>query len=248
MTKAKAATKKRLKPTTATKKTVSSGANKIVVQRRAKVSDGPIQCWAHGRTGKRCTAKVSSREGEPIPIPYCDRHLHSGDGALKVVTHPLFGKALVARYNLPAKYRMAYWGLRGKCQTCDVEDRAISFYPPNPKTGTNIDPKVEGGRTLKLTNYNGVLNPGGTGDVIQYAACPGPNEVQNMRSTFHYYGLRNGIVGGLEFVTLRPVPKNTQLLHWYGSGWWKERGMKRADVGTKRYPAPRRLVKSKDAK
>jgi len=136
----------------------------------------------------------------------------------KVVTHPLFGKALVARYDLPAKYRMAYWGIRGKCASCDVEDRAISFYPPNPVTGSNIDPKVEGGRTLKRNNYNGVLNPGRTGDVIQFAGCPGPDEKQNMRSTFQYYGLRNGIIGGLEFVTLQPVPKNTQLLHWYGSG------------------------------
>ena len=66
-----------------------------------------------------------------------------------------------------------------------------------------------------------------------------------MRSTFQYFGLRNGDLGGLEFVTLVPVPKNTQLLHWYGSGWWEERGIKRADVGTKRYPAPLRDAPAK---
>jgi hypothetical protein len=99
---------------------------------------------------------------------------------------------------------------------------------------------------LKRNNYNGVLNPGGTGDVVQYAACPGPNERQNMRSFFQYFGLRNGEIGGLEFVTLMPVPKNTQLLHWYGSDWWSARGLKRQDVGTKRYPATLR-VKSGDA-
>ncbi len=214
-------------------------------QKRAKVSDQSIQCWAHSQSGKRCTAKVTSREGEPIPIPYCERHLNSGDGALKVVNHPFFGKALVARYDLPAKYRMAYWGKRGRCSSCDVEDRAISYYPPNPITGSNIDPKIPGGRTLKRHNYNGVLNPGDTGDIIQYAACPGPNEKQNMRSTFQYFGLRNGDIGGLEFVTLVPVPKNTQLLHWYGSGWWEERGIKRQDVGTKRYPAPLRDAPAK---
>jgi len=235
MTKAKATTKSR-KPTM---KTANSGT-KIRPQSRAKVSDQPIQCWAHSHTGKRCRAKISSREGEPIPVPYCDRHLKSGDGAIRVVNHPLFGKALVARYDLPANYRMAYWGMRGRCQTCDVEDRAISFYPPNSVTGTNIDPKVEGGRTLKTDNYNGVLNPGGTGDVVQFAGCPGPKERQNMRSTFQYWGCRNGDVGGLEFVTLMPIPKNTQLLHWYGSGWWSERGIKRQDVGTTRYPAPLR--------
>lgn len=79
--------------------------------------------------------------------------------------------------------------------------------------------------------------------MIQYAACPGPGERQNMRSTFQYYGLRNGIIGGLEFVTLEEVPRGTQLLHWYGSSWWSSRGIKRQDVGTKRYPAPRRAAK-----
>lgn len=65
-----------------------------------------------------------------------------------------------------------------------------------------------------------------------------------MRSTFQYFGKRNGDIGGLEFVTLMAVPKNTQLLHWYGSDWWKNRGMKRCDVGTRRYPATRRESKS----
>lgn len=231
--------KPQCKITTQTNKNVSK--IKIKPQKRASVTvEQAIQCWAHSQTGKRCSAKVISREGEPIPIPYCDRHLKCGDGALKVVKHPHFGYALVARYDLPAKYRMAYWGNRGKCSTCDVEDRAISFYPPNPITGTNFDPKIQGGRTLKRHNYNGVLNPGDTGDIIQYAGCPGPNEKQNMRSTFQYFGLRNGNIGGLEFITLQPVSKNTQLLHWYGSNWWKERGMKRQDIGTKRYPAPLR--------
>lgn len=220
-----------------------STASKIIPQGRANATKVPLQCWAHGRTGSRCRTKVKSREGEPIPVPYCDVHLRTGDGALRVVNHPLFGRALVARYDLPRGYRMSYWGIRGRCQSCDVEDRAISYYPPDPGSGTNIDPTVEGGRTLRRHNYNGVLNPGGTGDVIQYAGCPGINEVQNMRSTFHYFGLRNGVMGGLEFVTLMPVPKNTQLLHWYGSGWWSERGIKRQDVGTRNYPAPLRPVR-----
>ena len=56
-----------------------------------------VQCWAHSKTGTRCSRMVKSREGEPVPIPYCDAHLDSGDGALKVVNHPFAGKALVAR-------------------------------------------------------------------------------------------------------------------------------------------------------
>ena len=107
-------------------------------------------------------------------------------------------------------------------------------------SGTNIDEKIPGRRTLKQNNYNGVLNPGETTDIIQFAACPGPNERQNMKSTFQYFGLRNGIMGGLEFITVEPIPKNTQLLHWYGSSWWSERGIKRCDVGSAKYPAPRR--------
>ncbi len=249
MTKAKEDAARGGGKTTATKKSSKVPTPpKITPQIRAKATNVPMRCWAHTLAGERCRSKVASREGEPIPIPYCDRHLRTGDGALRVVKHPLFGRALVARYDLPKSYRMAYWGKRGRCQACDVEDRAISYYPPDPTTGSNIDRRVEGGRTLKRHNYNGVLNPGGTGDVIQYAGCPGPNEKQNMRSTFQYFGLRNGKMGGLEFVTLMPVPKNTQFLHWYGSGWWNERGIKRQDVGTKRYPAPLRTTKDLTAK
>ena len=63
------------------------------------------------------------------------------------------------------------------------------------------------------------------------------------RSTFQYWGNRNGKTGGLEFVTLEKVPKNTQLCHWYGAGWWSARDVKRKDVATKKYPAPKRLKK-----
>ena len=137
------------------------------------------------------------------------------------------------RYDLPAKYRIVFWGKRGRCDDCNKEDRAISYYPPNPSSGR---------RKEDVDTYNGVLNPAGLGDIIQYAACPGPNERQNMRSTSQYWGVRNGNLGGLEFITLEPVPKDTQLCHWYGPGWWSARGVKRMDVGTKKYPAPLRTA------
>jgi len=63
---------------------------------------------------------------------------------------------------------------------CSDEDRSISYYPPDKRTGRNKE--KDGTRRV---NYNGVLNPEGTGDLIQYAACPGPNERQNMRYIFH---------------------------------------------------------------
>ncbi len=198
----------------------------------------PVQCWALNRTNsRRCQAICQSREGEPIPIPYCHRHLKTGDYALKVVTHKLVGKCLVARWDLPARYRMAFHGIRGKCETSDKEDRSISYYPPHPVTGSNCFPNT---RTLKRHNYNGVLNPKDTGDTLQYAACPGPTERQNIRSTFRYWGKRNGRLGGLEFVTIESIPKDTMLCHWYGAGWWSARGIQRRDIGTQKYPSPKR--------
>jgi hypothetical protein len=214
----------------------------ILPQKRATLLD-PVQCWAHSRGGVRCQALVKSREGEPIPIPYCRAHLRAGDGAVRVVKIQGEEKCLVARHDLPKNYRLAFWGQRGKCPTSDKDDRAISFYPPDARTGKNRD---ENG-VLRTHNYNGALNPDKTGDVIQYAACPGPTERQNMRSTFQYWGVRNGQMGGLEFVTLEAIPKNTQLCHWYGNGWWSARDIKRRDVGTNKFPAPKRMKKTPSA-
>mmetsp|Transcript_5331 Transcript_5331/g.11242 ORF Transcript_5331/g.11242 Transcript_5331/m.11242 type:complete len:283 (+) Transcript_5331:166-1014(+) len=192
----------------------------------------------------RCGAVLRPKNGEPVPIPYCARHLRSGDAGALAVAAPSHsgggGRCLVARADLPAGYRMAFFGKRGRCPPCTVDDRAISFYPPNRRTGRN----TADGR-LNNTNYNGVLRPEGTGDLIQYAACPGPSERQNMRSTFQYWGVRNGENGGLEFVTTEEVKAGTQLCHWYGSGWFPDRGLKRLDVGTEDYPAPKRRSKIK---
>jgi hypothetical protein len=72
---------------------------------------------------------------------------------------------------------MVFWGYRGKCASCLKEDRAIAFYPPDKITGRNRD----AAGNMVTHNYNGVLNPAQSGDIIQFAACPGPNERQNMR-------------------------------------------------------------------
>ena len=56
----------------------------------------PVQCWAHCHSGKRCLNIVKSREGEPIPIPYCDLHLRSGGdsaSSLAEVSAISFGRA-----------------------------------------------------------------------------------------------------------------------------------------------------------
>mmetsp|Transcript_12469 Transcript_12469/g.20702 ORF Transcript_12469/g.20702 Transcript_12469/m.20702 type:complete len:272 (+) Transcript_12469:84-899(+) len=226
------------------KRKTASSSSVIEPQGRTKTNE-PIRCWAHSKTaGNQCPKMVTSREGEPIPIPYCDVHLTCGDGAIRRVSHPFAGHCLVASHDLPKNYRMVLWGYRGKCNPCDKEDRSVSFYPPHAKTGRNFVPFT---KTLRTDNYNGVLNPKDTGDLLQFASCPGPTERQNMRSTFQYFGLRNGHMAGLEYVTLEPIAKNTQLCQWYGSGWWSARELKRCDVGTTRYPAPKRKSLEKEA-
>ena len=230
-------TKKKKPSSKASSSKRSSNDSRLIPQAPATTRQ-PVQCWALNQSNRqRCQAICKSREGEPIPVPYCHRHLQSGDHALKVVHHHLAGKCLVARYDLPARYRMAFYGIRGRCPASDKEDRSISYYPPHSVTGSNCYPNT---RTLKRHNYNGVLNPKDTGDLLQYAACPGPTERQNIRSTFRYWGKRNGHLGGLEFITLEPIPKNTMLCHWYGAGWWSARGIQRCDVGTDKHPAPKR--------
>ena len=199
----------------------------LLVQKRPKQGEA-LQCIAASKSGKRCTARVHAREeGEEWPIPWCDAHMRTGDGAVKRGKHPRCGDVLVARMAIPKGYRLVYWGRRDRCPRCDKEDRCVSFYPMSKHTG-------------ERSAYNGVINPGGTDDVMQFASCPGPNELCNMRSTDTYYGQRNGELCGLEFVTTRPIAPNEQLTHWYGPGWFKVREIKRTDVGTKRYPAPRR--------
>jgi hypothetical protein len=49
--------------------------------------------------------------------------------------------------------------------------------------------------------------------------------------------------GARQFVTTQRIRKNEQLCHWYGPEWWSARNLKRANVGTSKYPAPLRESK-----
>ncbi|CAK0872851.1 unnamed protein product, partial [Prorocentrum cordatum] len=63
-------------------------------------------CIATGRAdGKPCLRAC----GEP-GVPYCKAHMKYGDPSLKVATHPVAGKILVAARDLPKGYRLALWG------------------------------------------------------------------------------------------------------------------------------------------
>lgn len=54
-------------------------------------------------------------------------------------------------------------------------------------------------------------------------------------------------VGCAQFVTTQRIRKNEQLCHWYGPEWWSARNLKRANVGTEKYPAPLRESKAQGA-
>lgn len=45
-------------------------------------------------------------------------------------------------------------------------------------------------------------------------------------------------------MTTQRIRKNEQLCHWYGPEWWSARNLKRANVGTEKYPAPLRESKA----
>ena len=116
----------------------------IIVPQRPVPRDctKPVQCWAHSKAGKRCECSVVRPPADAtpsirnsLPVPLCRTHMSAGDGALKVVKHPTFGKILVARCDLPKGYRTVYWGHRKQCGYATdndgnvVEDRAVSFAP-----------------------------------------------------------------------------------------------------------------------
>ena len=155
------------------------------------------------------------------PVPYCEKHLELGDDALKVYMHPKgFGKILVARFNLPKGYRMVYHGVRRSTGSDDDldpdEDRTLWFYP------------TPGG------DVNGYLDPTNCpGSVLQFAANGGPGEVANLKQNDRAFGYRNGAYGGMEYEAKMWIPAGTQLVHHYGSSWWKDRPeLTRCNVGT----------------
>lgn len=120
---------------------------------------------------------------------------------MKLARHPQCGRILVARHDLPKGYRLVYHGVRRSVRdlhSVDAEeDRTIWFYP---------DEKV-----------NGFLDPAGIyGCVMQFAACTGPGELANLKQSGRTYGGRGCKYGGVEYITKMPVPKGSQLVHWYG--------------------------------
>ena len=147
-----------------------------------------------------------------------DPYHQKGDGAFRVVPHPVAGQVLVANFDIPKGYKTVFWGTRKRWRdTKEGEDYAMTFR----SNGGVIDP----------TTHK-------EGSQMQFMSCPGPNERMNMRSTNEFFGAtyEKGLVGR-EFLVTEDVKKNHQLLIWYGAQWFNSRDIKRIDVGTKKYPA-----------
>ena len=181
---------------------------------------------SHSKTGRPC----SKRKDPECALPFCKAHRDKGDGAFRKVPHPLAGLCLVANFDIPKGYKTVFWGTRKRWR--DTENKEGGDYAMSFRTnGGVIDP----------TTHK-------EGSQLQFMSCPGPNEKMNMRSTDRFFGAthekdpsdRTGKRGGLvgrEFVVMDDVPKNHQLLIWYGSQWFNARGIPRIDVGLPRYPA-----------
>jgi len=215
-----------------TRKVTSAGVRK----RRAEEVPRKKQ---HGVLSGRCIS--TSLKGEPchglLPVknqkgdlcdmvPYCTTCRKQGDPSLRVTDHPKFGKILVAKRDLPKGYRMAWWG-----------NRTTARKLPEPHWEWALD------------TQNGIINarPYQKGSLLQFSACPGPHEkVTVWMGPRCDSNLDKSPLTCLVFSTTMPVPKNHHLSMMYNDSpkstdeFFAERGIKRADVGTKKYPAIRK--------
>ena len=166
--------------------------------KRQRMADG--LCWAHSQGGARCTSRVEAGE-----VPYCTKHLNTGDGAFKRVRHPneALGDLLVARIPLPSGYRFCFWGDRTRCPYVDEDDRCLQFMS---------------GKERK--NPNGVINPHAyDGSLAQFVNAPAPSELPTARTTERFFGCHNDedLVGQLVEVAEHCHPKTMAAT---GLGKW----------------------------
>merc|ERR1712217_918117 len=85
------------------------------------------------------------------------------------------------------------------------------------------------------------------GSLMQFCACPGPSEI----ATVNFAGNSHALLSKAKqscmiFNTLTTVPKSHQLTMMYDENekttekFFRERGLVRCDVGTKRFPTLRK--------
>lgn len=192
----------------------------------------------HHPLGSGCLATLCNGRPCPIPrdsfyLPYCKPCMKKGDPSLKVVQHPKYGKILIAARNIPKGYQVAWWGDVRKKK--EMSHKAMEW-----ALETNTTPK----RWIDATPHRG--------SQLQFTACPGPSEVPTIEFARKADILLN--TTSVEkscslFATLRPIPKNHQFAMMYSRDekstetFFKDMGIKRADVGTRKYPALKKAAK-----
>jgi len=160
-------------------------------------------------------------------MPYCKKCMKTGDPSLKAVKHPKFGMILIAMRDLPKGYYVGWWGKLLKKKS-DMPKKHMEWALETTKGMVDAVPFK--------------------GSQLQFCACPGPNEVPtidfapNSDCILH----KGQEFGTAIFKTLQPVPRNHQVDMMYNKDekstdiFFKEQGIKRGDVGTKKYPALRK--------
>lgn len=186
-------------------------------------------CISTSLKGEPCRGPLPFHKGDlKDMVPYCEKCRKNGDPSLLVTDHPKFGKILVSRRDLPKGYRLAWWG-----------DLTTSKKLPDAHWEWALETRVKGG----IINARRYMK----GSLPQFCACPGPHEKVTVKmGPNDSSNLDNSKLTCLMFSTNMPVPKNHQLCMMYSDSWkdtdefFAERGIKRCDVGTKKYPCIRK--------
>ena len=188
-----------------------------------KQNAGREYCWAMTKRGTPCTKRCQTYNS----IPYCSEHFKRGDDAFRIEEHPMAGKILVANHSLPKSYKSVYFGTRKAYHKCSAVavDYALSYW--------------SGGGVIDPVDYP-------IASKLQYMGNPGPNEKSNNTCSDEMFGKTrdNGCVGR-EYKLTAAVPKNSQLVQFYGNDWFVTRDIVRVDIGTKKFPAPLRKKRVK---
>lgn len=176
---------------------------------------------------------TTPKDGSPCPfprvephLPYCKACLRGGDPALKKVKHPKYGHCLIAQRALKKGYQVAWWGRRISAKKLPSKSWDWALMTPR-----------------------GIVDavPFRTGSLLQFCQCPGPTEVP----TIDFSQNRDELLASKPktcrlFATLCDIPKGHQVTMTYSNDekamneFFAERGIVRADVGCKEFPAMKR--------
>lgn len=193
---------------------------------------GITRLGQHPVIGQGCISTLPVPTGgcRPCPhprieahLPYCKGCMKSGDPSLKKVKHPKFGSCLVATRALKRGYLIAWWGRRIGSKR--LPDKNWEW---------------------ALTSPKGVIDavPFRTGSLLQFSQCPGPTE----RATVNFAPQADRLLVQKDrtcrlFRTLCDVPKGHQITMTYSDTekgqdeFFADRGITRADIGCKQWPA-----------